>query len=102
MKKITQIGLARIANKAAREFRPSGGNSAQVQILSDGSIHVATTAAGGDNVPWATKLHGAVMWAIASYYFGGYDNVELRDHRHGCGYVSQIIAPKSNVPPSTS
>lgn len=85
----TKLGLARIANKAAREFKIGTGNSANICILPCGRIKVVTIACGGDNVPYANRLHNAVIQRLLIYLKTGWGKVQ--PDWHSCGTVSSYI-----------
>lgn len=89
MKRITQIGLSRIANREARNFTTGKDNSATATLVGR-HIHITTTAAGGDNVPWAQKLHAHVVYALLND--AGLDGSSYRQINHCCGTVIGEIA----------
>jgi hypothetical protein len=88
--KTTDRSARLIATRATNLFSYDAhryGNGANAYFEADGSIFLTTTAAGGDNVPWATNLFNHVAAAFRRH---GYQ-VDWPTHRHGCGNVSATL-----------
>lgn len=81
-----------IATRAVNSFGYNSSrhaNGANAYFNQDGSISLTTTAAGGDNVSWATSLFTRVAAAFKRH---GY-SVDYSTQRHSCGSVSATLRP---------